>query len=50
LKQAILGWLESRLVVRSFTIPVNRGDLMSRLFKAGEVLRTDVVGEKLKIG
>jgi GTP-binding protein HflX len=49
LKQAILGWLESRLVVRSFTIPVNRGDLMSRLFKAGEVLRTDVAGEKLKI-
>jgi GTP-binding protein HflX len=49
LKQAILGWLESRLKVRSFTIPVNRGDLMSRLFKAGEILRTDVVGEKLKI-
>jgi GTP-binding protein HflX len=49
LKQAILGWLESRLVVRSFTIPVSRGDLMSRLFKAGEILRTDVVGEKLKI-
>ena len=49
LKQAILRWLDSRLVLRSFTIPASRGDLMSRLFNAGEILRSEVVGEKLRI-
>jgi GTP-binding protein HflX len=49
LKKAILHWLEDRLVVRSFTIPASRGDLMSRLFNSGEILRSDVVKDKLKI-
>lgn len=49
LKQAILDWLACRLVTRVFTIPASRGDLMSRLFNAGEILRSDVAGEKLRL-
>lgn len=49
LKQAILDWLAGRLVTRVFTIPASRGDLMSRLFNAGEILRSDVAGEKLRL-
>jgi GTP-binding protein HflX len=44
LKHAILGWLKPRLVTRTFTVPIARGDLVSRLYEAGEVLRSEQVG------
>jgi len=49
LKQAILQWLRPSLATRVFTIPARRGDLLNRLYEAGEVVHRDDTDDKTKL-
>lgn len=49
LKKAILRIINQHLVTRTFTVPVERGDLISRLYTVGEVLKRTERNGKLEL-
>jgi GTP-binding protein HflX len=49
LKQALLNWLKPKLAVRRFTLPLSRGDLVNRVYEAGEVIGRELDGAKLRL-
>lgn len=48
LKRAILNWLKPSLKTSTFTIPTARGDLVSMLYEAGEVIKSEQLEGKLR--
>ncbi len=49
LKRAILRFIDQRLVIRTFTVPVERGDVISRLYEVGEVIKKVERNGKLQL-
>jgi GTP-binding protein HflX len=39
LKSTILGFVKTLLITKSFTVPLNRGDLINKLYENGDVIR-----------
>jgi GTP-binding protein HflX len=49
LKRAILHFIDQHLVIRTFTVPVERGDLIALLYTVGEVTKKTERDKKLQL-